>query len=318
MARYLDPTTDFGFKKIFGEEANKEIISSFVTDVLELETPLVDLSFLNKEQLPEIFEQRAGVYDLFCTDRDGNHFIVEMQKSPIAYIKDRMVYYSTFPITQQAPKGGMMRVADHADISYGKNAKPKPKPWDFRLDAVYCIAILGYEMNGSTRAVNRNSIRNDYPPHELFYPKLRYLTIELPLFDESNPEYSLDQHLNKWLYFLKYLPELDRIPEIFANEVVFQKAFFAAELANLSQEEFNLYQRNLKYHWDDYAKLTTAENIGLAKGTAEGMIKGKLEGKFEVATAMLKEGSDTAFIAKVTGLSEEQVRQLHTNKPRSK
>jgi len=125
------------------------------------------------------------------------------------------------PITQQAPKGGIMRVADHVDTGYGKIAKPKP--WDFRLDAVYCIAILGYEMNGSTKAVNRNSIRNDYPPHELFYPKLRYLTIELPLFDESKPEYGLDKHLNKWLYFLKYLPELDRIPEIFANEVVFKR-----------------------------------------------------------------------------------------------
>lgn len=296
MARYLDPTTDFGFKKIFGEEANKEIITSFVTDVLELQSPLVDLSFLNKEQLPEIFEQRAGVYDLFCTDRAGNHFIVEMQKSPIAYIKDRMIYYSTFPITQQAPKGGITRVAETADAGYGKISKPKP--WDFRLDAVYCIAILGYEMNGSTKAVNRNSIRNDHPPHELFYSKLRYLTIELPLFDESKPEYSLDKHLNKWLYFLKYLPELDRIPEIFATEVVFQKAFFVAELANLSQEELILYQRNLKYLWDDYAKLTTAED------------KGVMKGKIEVAQALLQEGSEIAFVAKVTGLSDEQIRQL--------
>lgn len=124
MSRYLDPTTDFGFKKIFGEEANKDILASFITDVLELATPVVDLRFLDKNQLPESIERRAAVYDIHCTDRDGNHFIVEMQKSPIAYIKDRMVYYSTFPIAKQAPKGEVRRVAEQVDASYGKAVSP--------------------------------------------------------------------------------------------------------------------------------------------------------------------------------------------------
>jgi len=79
----------------------------------------------------------------------------------------------------------------------------------------------------------------------------------------------------------------------------------------------NLYQRNLKYLWDDYAKLTTAENKGIIKGKVEGKIEGKIEGKvegkIEVAEALLQEGSDVAFIAKVTGLSEEQIRQLQNS-----
>ncbi len=303
MSRYIDPTTDFGFKKLFGEEANKDIIMSFITDVLELQTPLADLRFLNKEQLPEIIERRAGVYDLFCIDQRGNHFIVEMQKSPIAYIKDRMVYYSTFPIAKQAPKGEMLRVAEPLD-TYGK--RPPKAPWDFRLDAVYCIAILGYALDGSTTAINRNSLRNDEPPHELFYDKLKFITIELPLFDESKPEYSLDKHLNKWLYFLNYLPSFDRIPEIFKGDVVFEKAFNLAEVANLTPEELSQYERSLKYQWDDYAKLTTAEQKGLIKGK----IEGKIEGKMEVAQALLRKGSDPAFVAEVTGLSIDQIQQL--------
>jgi predicted transposase/invertase (TIGR01784 family) len=300
MSRYIDPTTDFGFKKLFGKEANKDIIMSFITDVLELQTPLADLRFLDKEQLPEIIEYRGGVYDLFCTDQKGSHFIVEMQKSPIAYIKDRMLYYSTFPIAEQAPKGEMLRVAEPVDTSYGKTSKKAP--WDFRLDAVYCIAILGYALDGSTTAVNRNSIRNDVPPHALFYDKLKFITIELPLLDESKPEYSLDKRLNKWLYFLNYLPSFDRMPEIFKGDVVFEKAFNLAEIANLTPTELREYRRSLKYQWDDYAKLTTAEQKGIAKGRAEG--------KMEVAQALLQEGSDPAFVTKVTGLSLEQIREL--------
>jgi hypothetical protein len=296
MSRYIDPTTDFGFKKLFGQEANKDIVMSFINDVLELPTPLADLQFLDKEQLPEIIEQRGGVYDLFCTDQQGNHFIVEMQKSPIAYIKDRMVYYSTFPIAKQAPKGEVRRVAEQVDVSYGK-ITPKA-PWDFRLAAVYCIAILTYALDGSLTAVNRNSIRNDEPPHELFYEKLKFITIELSLFDESKPEYSLDKRLNKWLYFLNHLTDFERMPEIFKGDVVFEKAFNLAEIANLTTEELSQYERSLKYQWDDYAKLTTAEQKGIVKG------------KMEVAQALLQEGNDAAFVAKVTGLSLDQIQQL--------
>lgn len=199
MSRYLDPTTDFGFKKIFGEEADKEIIMSFITDVLELKVPLLDLRFLNKEQLPESYEDRSGVYDIFCRDVEGNHFIVEMQRNYIAWVKDRMLYYATFPIVAQAKKGrffpeyqseseiaGSFVRAPRAEFNAGR-----PKAWNYELSGVYCIAILGYALDHSKKAVNRNSLRNDEPPHELFYDKLKFVTIELPLFDERKPEYSL-------------------------------------------------------------------------------------------------------------------------------
>jgi hypothetical protein len=286
MTKYLDPTTDFGFKKLFGEESNKEIIISFITDVLELDTPLLDVHFLDKEQLPESKEERIGIYDIYCKDADGNRFIVELQKSRLAYVKDRMIYYSTFPIAAQAKKGGDIysyfdasleadRVKDAEVMSYRK--KHIKTSWDYYLNAVYCIAILCYALNGSTRAVNRNSLRNDEPPHELFYDKLKFVTIELPLFDETKPEYSLDNHLNKWLYFLKFLPIFDVIPKIFAGDVVFQKAFRVAELANLSPKERKAYHLNLKRIWDSYAALETSYNEGVKKGVIKGRIEGKIE-----------------------------------------
>jgi hypothetical protein len=68
MSRFIDPTTDFGFKKILGDEANKDIIMDFITDVLELATPLLDIDSKDKEQLPEAVEERSGVCDVYCQD----------------------------------------------------------------------------------------------------------------------------------------------------------------------------------------------------------------------------------------------------------
>ena len=199
FSRYIDPTTDFGFKKLFGEEVNKDIIMSFIQDVLELETPLSEIGFLDKEQLPESVEERVGVYDIFCRSEDGSDFIVEMQKNKIDFIKDRMVYYSTFPIVAQAKKG---------KIPVEINGRYKEIPWDYELFPVYCIAILGFAFNGEdTVCVKRNSIRDDEPPHNVFYDKLRYITIELPLFDERKPEYSLDKHFNKVVVFSKVVTQ---------------------------------------------------------------------------------------------------------------
>jgi hypothetical protein len=229
MSRFIDPTTDFGFKKIFGDEANKDIIMGFIIDVLELATPLLDINFKDKEQLPEAEEERSGVYDVYCQDLTGKHFIVEMQKNRIPFVTDRMIYYTTFPIAAQAKKGGKRVtysepsfeptfIGEVATMPYGNKAEAVAKSWDFRLSEVYCIAILGYALNGSPDfplkavsrnvGINRNRIRNDQAPHTPFSDKVQFVTLELPLFDETKPEYSLDRRVNKWLFFLKYLPQL--------------------------------------------------------------------------------------------------------------
>jgi hypothetical protein len=191
----MDPTTDFGFKKLFCEEANKDITISFLNALLELESPLLDLNFPKTEQLPETSVQRGSFFDLLCSDADGNRYLVEMQKSVLEFIKDRMVYYSTFPIAVQAPKGKKvyryspppaMHIRDAAVATYGEAAtiafnddrEKIVKPgWNYKLKAVYCIAILDYAFKGSTTAVNYNSIRNDRPPHERFYKKLQFITV---------------------------------------------------------------------------------------------------------------------------------------------
>ncbi|MDZ7880898.1 MAG: Rpn family recombination-promoting nuclease/putative transposase [Saprospiraceae bacterium] len=120
---YFDPTTDFGFKKLFGEEANKDLLMDFLNSMLPSAHQITSLTFQKTEQLPDHQDDRKTIYDILCQDKNGEKFIVEMQKAQMTYFTDRSIYYSTFPIQSQAVKG----------------------KWNFKLSRVYFIAILDFE-----------------------------------------------------------------------------------------------------------------------------------------------------------------------------
>ncbi|MFT4925996.1 MAG: putative transposase/invertase (TIGR01784 family), partial [Phenylobacterium sp.] len=101
MEVFINPYTDYGFKKLFGEEKNKPLLISFLNDLLGGKEQVTDLTFQNTEHLPDGgVKQRKAVFDIYCTNAKGEHFIVELQKAKQNYFKDRTVFYSTFPIQQ--------------------------------------------------------------------------------------------------------------------------------------------------------------------------------------------------------------------------
>jgi len=126
MARYIDPKTDFGFKRLFAQEDSKDILKQFLFDVLKLDHPIQELTYIPNEQLPKGADERIGVYDVYCTDLLGQRFVVEMQRGYQTFIRDRVLYYSTFPIVHQAKKG---------------------TTWSFELVPIYCIAILNFAID---------------------------------------------------------------------------------------------------------------------------------------------------------------------------
>ena len=105
--KYINPFTDFGFKKLFGEEANKNLIIDFLNSLLykEHKHKIKDLIFKKSEQLGSTEMNRKAIFDLYCEDEIGQKFIVELQKAEQKFFKDRTVYYSTFPIQEQAKRG---------------------------------------------------------------------------------------------------------------------------------------------------------------------------------------------------------------------
>ena len=103
-SRYINPFTDFGFKKLFGEEASKPMLIDFLNSLLP-ESKIVDLTFKDKDKLGNTEADRKAIYDIYCENNVGEKIIVELQKAKQNYFKDRTIYYATFPIQEQAEKG---------------------------------------------------------------------------------------------------------------------------------------------------------------------------------------------------------------------
>ncbi|MEA5139527.1 Rpn family recombination-promoting nuclease/putative transposase [Arcicella rigui] len=280
-AKYINPFTDFGFKKIFGEEASKPLLIDFLNALLPQTNKIIDLNFKNTEQLGQTDSDRKAIYDIYCENENGEKFIVELQKAKQNYFKERTIYYSTFPIREQAEKG----------------------EWNYNLKAVYCVGILDFKFGDYESEHERSefvhSIKLKNQNGKVFYEKLTYIYLEMPNFNLS--ESDLETRLDKWLYFIKHLEDFQTIPTIFSDEV-FTQAFEKAELANYGQADLDSYENSLKTYRDLKGVIDTAFD--------EGKSEGKIERSVEVAKAAKQMGLSTADIIKLTGLSESEINQL--------
>lgn len=292
MAKYLNPYTDFGFKKLFGEEGNKDLLIDFLNQLLPAQHQIAELHFKNTEQLPDVPLERKAIFDISCTSTTGEHFIVEMQKAKIHFFKDRALFYATFPIRDQAQKG----------------------LWSFQLEPIYFIAILDFEYDEDEeiRHFRRDVALRDQDG-AVFFDRLHFKFLQMPLFTKQAHE--LQTHFEKWIYFLKHLESFDHIPAIL-DEPIFQKAFKTAELANLSREQYRLYEQTLIDYWGVTAAVETAREEGRDEGREEGREAGREEGATERAMAtarkMLAKGYAPAEVAELTGLSLQQIEGMRS------
>ena len=280
-AKYLNPFTDFGFKKIFGEEASKPLLIDFLNALLPISSKIVDLAFKNTEQLGQTNLDRKVIYDIYCENETGEKFIVELQKAKQNYFKERTVYYSTFPIREQAEKG----------------------EWNYNLKAVYCIGILDFTFDDyetepeKSEVVHTIKLKNQNG--KIFYDKLTYIYLEMPNFKLT--ENQLISRLDKWLFFIKHLEDFQSIPAIMADEV-FNQAFSRAEIAKFGQSELMNYENSLKIYRDLKGVIDTAFD--------EGRLEGKLEGKLEIAKSAKLLGLKIEDIIQLTGLTRDEIESL--------
>ncbi|UCH97992.1 MAG: Rpn family recombination-promoting nuclease/putative transposase, partial [Candidatus Aminicenantes bacterium] len=142
---------------------------------------------------------------------------------------------------------------------------------------------------------------------QVFYNKLTYVFIEMPRFTKKENE--LETHFDKWLYFLKYLEDFDKIPEILKEEI-FEKAFHVAEIANFTPEQLARYEESLKAYRDLKGVVDTSYEEGKAEGRVEGRVEGRNERNIEIALKMKKMGEPLEKISGYTGLSIEEIEKL--------
>jgi len=280
-ATYLNPFTDFGFKKLFGEEYNKDLLIDFLNQLLKKEQGCIKtLTYLKNEHLGRSEADRRAVYDLYCENEQGEKFIVEIQKSKQKFFKDRALYYSTFPIAEQGKVGD----------------------WDFELKAVYTVAILDFvfddDKNDSEKY--RYDVKlTDIETYKVFYDKLTFVYLEMPKFEKTLEE--LETRFDKWLYVLKNLERLHDIPEKLKDRI-FRKLFAAAEIAKFTPEEAMAYEDSLKVYRDLKNSIDAAREEGHDAAMAKAALK------------MSNKGLSLEVISEITGLTIEQIETLHKDK----
>ncbi len=275
--KYINPFTDYGFKKLFGEEPNKDLLLDFLNELLKEEQgEIIDLTYLKNEHLGTSDIDRKAIFDLYCENEKGEKFIVELQKSKQNFFKDRTIYYSTFPIREQA----------------------KRADWNYELKAVYTIAILDFVFNEDKTDPNkfRYDIKlTDQETQKVFYDKLTFIYLEMPKFNKTIDQ--LETRFDKWLYLIRNLNRLEKIPEKL-KERIFEKTFEVAEIAKFTPDQVRSYEDSLKYYRDLKNSLDTAKE------------EGKFEEKEGIARNLLNNNVDIEIIVESTGLTQEQIEKL--------
>ena len=291
--RYISLLTDFGFKRIFGTTPNKDLLINFLNSLFEGFQVIKDVKYLNSEHVGDVYAERKAIFDVYCENERGEKFIVEMQNAYQRYFKDRSLFYSTFPIREQAPKG--------AD-------------WNFKLDHVYTVALLNFDLK--EEAFDQDDINHDVglldkKTHKVFNDKLSFKYVEIAKFDKTEDE--LVTLYDKWLYVLKNLSRLDKRPAAL-KEKIFSKLFGEAEIAKFTPTELKEYEDSLKAYRDVKNSIDTALEKGREEGRVEGREEGRAEGReqrnIEIAKKMLAAGMDIDTIINMTDLSKSEIEKL--------
>ena len=279
--RYISLLTDFGFKRIFGTDPNKELLINFLNSLFDGEEVIKDVKYLNSENVGDVYAERKAIFDVYCENEQGEKFIVEMQNAYQTFFKDRSLFYSTFPIREQALKGS---------------------DWNFCLKKVYVVALLNYKMSDeafdSSDTIHTIALM-DTKTNKVFNAKLRFKYVEVGRFDKTDEE--LTSLSDKWMYVLKNLSRLDNRPAAL-REKIFSKLFAAASVARFTPTELREYEDSLKAYRDIKNSLDTAKE--------EGREEGREQRNIEIAKKMLAAGMDIDIIINMTDLSKDEIEKL--------
>lgn len=304
--RYIDPTTDYGFKRIFGTEVNKEFLIAFLNDLFHGRKVIKDLVYNKNEHLGLSEEIGTVIFDLTCTADNDEQFIIEVQRTSQLYLQKRMLYYGSKLIADQAPKG-------------------RRTEWKYNITEVYVIVLMdGFMMPGV--ADSKEFLHDIYlcnrESGKVFYEEFGFIYLELINFVKEEAE--LENGLEQWLYVLKNMSNMNKL-SVYLRKPIFEKLFDIAEYSKLNKEEREMYDVSLKNKWDEYSirqsaviEKERAREIGLQEGLQEGRKEGLQEGRKEgrkeeaiaIALEMKKDGLPIEQIVKFTKLKTEEIEKL--------
>jgi predicted transposase/invertase (TIGR01784 family) len=289
LNKFLDPKNDFAFKKIFGNEKNKNILISFLNDLFDgrkgEKLKIQDVSFLNNSTLdPDTQAKKQSIVDVLCVDEAGIQYIVEMQVARSKGFEKRAQYYAAKAYVNQMKAGD----AYHD------------------LKEIIFLAITDFTMFPDKASYRSDHVTLDQDSFHHNLKDFSFCFLELPKFTKTIDE--LKSSIDKWMYFFKHAPEttdLEMGKAIGENEAI-RDAYKVVDRYFWTEKEINTYEHEKKTDLDNKAVWEAALDQKLDEGIVIGIEKGKIE----MARNMLAYGMKIEDVMRVTGLSIEQLRNL--------
>jgi len=282
---FVDPKNDVAFRKIFGDENKKEILLSFLNNILEFAgttREIVDITIKNPYQVPKLKELKETILDIKAVDKRNIHYVIEMQVFHTTAFEKKVLYYVSKAYYQQ-----LNRAEDY------------PK-----LNQVIFLGFLDFKLFKKNGDYATRHLILDEKTNEHHFQDFELNFVELPKFEKKLDE--LEDIKDKWIYFVKNAGDMTMIPHELEEPKELREAFDVANQMSWSKEELDAYDSRGIYIQDERGRLEHAVEEGKKMGVEEGRKKRELE----IARELKKNGANIDLIISSTGLTKEEIENL--------
>ncbi len=276
---YMNLTTDFAFKRIFGPDADPQYIISFLNALLEGEKEIVSVTFVDKEHIGEASDDRALIYDLHCETSMGEKLIIEMQNRYQTFFRERALVYISADLYHQAKRGS----------------------WDYNIKPVYGIFMMNFDWKEFENDPMREDVHlTTKTTGKVFSDKLRMIFLKIPLMDKKAEE--CQTALDMWMYLFKNSEKMTSMPRNFMECKTFEELEKSARIKKLTPAEQAAYDHSLKVLRDNFY-IADHER-------SQGRIEGETMAMKRTARKLRSRNMPIEDISDITGLTYEEIVNL--------
>ena len=283
LPAFIPFTSDYGFKVTFGNEENTLFLRRSIAALIQSPHPIVRVVF-NKTTFEGVTKSsRSGIFDLACTDDQGNHFIVEMEVRAKAKFLQRLKFYGFQKIVELVRKG-------HGTYD--------------NLPKIYCIGLLGKSINALPHYRNVISLKNQDGIE--VDDQIKFITVELPKFNVRKENIKTD--LEKLIFTIKNLKRMvkEAKKSDFMKEDWIDSAVGELNTRAFTPAQYEAYMRHLVQQADTQK----ADERKAKRLRREGEIKGEIKGVTKVVVGLLRKAMSVQLIAEAAEVDVQFVEDI--------
>lgn len=284
--KFVDVTNDIAFRRIFGNENKTKILISFLNAILKFEVNqrIVEVQIANPYQFPRIAGEKASIIDVRAKDEKGRQFVIEMQIADVKGFAKRVQYYTARDYSMQIDSG---------------DKYPKLRPTFF-------IGILDFNFFKGEDYLS-NHIILDEVTYEHKLDDIKFTFIELKKFQTKLKE--LETLIEKWVFFIKNVENLDVIPPNIDDEGLLE-AYKDADKHSWGKEDLIAYDNAFIAEQDSIGRIEFAEE----KAQLKGQMEGELKERIKAVTGFYSNGIPIQVIAKSLNITESEIQEILKDK----